>query len=134
MLNMNVDLKKRKYDFILLGGILFAGCLLGLFVLLFSGKGKNVQIRVSGEVVATLPLSKNTTYEIQGMGGTNLLVIQEGEAWIEQASCPDGLCVKTGHIRQSGQSVICLPNRVVVEIVGADGHDDPTNEIDAVVG
>jgi hypothetical protein len=125
--------KRGKADLLLLGGILAVGCVLGLVLLLTRHSGTQVQVRVDGEVVANYSLSENRTYEIQGVnGGTNLLVIENGEAWVEEASCPDGLCQNMGKIRQSGQSVICLPNKVVVEIC-SDGEESDTG-VDMIAG
>ena len=67
---------------------------------------------------AGYPLDVDASYTITGAnGGTNLLVIEDGAARIEEASCPDGVCVHTGRIRRNGQSIVCLPNQAVVEIV-----------------
>ena len=49
-------------------------------------------------------------------GGKNHLVIHDGCARIEEADCPDKLCVKQGTVSESGESVVCLPNRVVVAV------------------
>lgn len=115
--------KRRKGDFLLLGGLLLFGCLIGFFLLLTGQAGSQVQVRVAGSVVETFSLNQDRRYPITGAnGGANLLVIQDGQAWIEEASCPDGLCVHMGKIDRDGQSVVCLPNQVVVEVVsGSDG-------------
>jgi hypothetical protein len=127
--------KLRKADLLLLGGILAAGCVLAIVLLLTRGTGNEVQIRVDGQVVETLELSQDQTYEIQGVGGgTNRLVIQNGEAWVEEATCPDGLCENMGKISQNGQSVICLPNKVVVEIVSQEETAETTQNVDFVAG
>jgi hypothetical protein len=127
--------KLRKADLLLLGGILAAGCVLAIVLLLTRGTGNEVQIRVDGQVVETLELSQDQTYEIQGVGGgTNLLVIQNGEAWVEEATCPDGLCENMGKISGVGQSVICLPNKVVVEIVSQEETAENTQTVDFVAG
>ena len=123
----------KKADWILIGGILLAGCLAALCLVLFSGKGKYVQVRVSGKVVAEYPLSKDSEHEIEGTSGNNLLVIRDGEAWIEEASCPDKLCKKQGHINKKGQSVICLPNQITVEIV-SEQRNNGSDRVDAVAG
>jgi hypothetical protein len=79
-------------------------------------------------------MTDNLTYEINGVnGGTNLLIIQDGEAWVEEASCPDGLCKNMGKISQVGQSVICLPNKVVVEILDKEGEVSGTPDVDVIV-
>lgn len=127
--------RQHRGDWLLLGGLVLAGCLLGLFLLLTGREGAQVQIRVAGTVVETFSLSRDRTYTIQGAGGgTNLLVIQDGEAWIEEASCPDGLCVHMGRIHRDGQSVVCLPNQVVVEVVAGDGDADTDAAVDLVAG
>lgn len=82
-----------------------------------------VTVKVDGKIVASYQLSDNGTYIIEGVSGTNTLVIEDGQAYISEATCPDGLCVKTGHIHATGQSIICLPNRVVVEITRGSASD-----------
>ena len=114
------DRRLRRADLILIAILLAAGVLMSLGAVLFSRAGGTVVVRVDGEVVASYPLSEDREAEIAGVnGGVNRLVIRDGSAWIEEASCPDGLCVGMGVIRRAGQSIICLPNRVVVEIAGS---------------
>ncbi|MBR2613326.1 MAG: NusG domain II-containing protein, partial [Clostridia bacterium] len=48
-------------------------------------------------------------------GGTNLLIIKDGKAYISEATCPDLVCVHTGHADEL-KSIVCLPNRVTVSI------------------
>lgn len=76
--------------------------------------GSYVTVSIDGEYVATYPLSKNAQYELNG--GTNILVIEDGYAYIKSASCPDSLCVKQGKKSLSGQKIVCLPNKVMVEV------------------
>ena len=109
--------KLRKADLHLLAAALVFGAVLAA-VLLLRSPGGTVQVRVAGAVTAGYPLDVDASYTITGAnGGTNLLVIEDGAARIEEASCPDGVCVHTGRIRRNGQSIVCLPNQVVVEIV-----------------
>ena len=109
--------KLRKADLLLLAAALVFGVVLAA-VLLLRSPGGTVQVRVAGAVTAGYPLDRDASYTITGAnGGTNLLVIEDGAARIEEASCPDGVCVHTGRIRRNGQSIVCLPNQVVVEIV-----------------
>jgi len=115
----------RRADLVLIAALLAAGVLLSLGAVLLSRAGMTVVVRVSGSVVASYPLSEDREVEIAGAdGGTNLLVIRDGGAHIRDASCPDRLCVGMGVIRRTGQSIICLPNRVVVEIAGPSGARD----------
>jgi hypothetical protein len=127
-------LKLKKADILLIGGIIAFGCVLGLVILLTQHKGNIVQVRVDGTIIENLQMTDNLTYEINGVnGGTNLLIIQDGEAWVEEASCPDGLCKNMGKISQVGQSVICLPNKVVVEILDKEGEVSGTPDVDIIV-
>ena len=110
--------KLRKADLILLAVVLALGAVLAAVLLLRSSGGGVAQVRVAGTVTASYPLDEDASYTITGAnGGTNLLVIEDGSARIEEASCPDGVCVHTGRVRRDGQSIVCLPNQVVVEIV-----------------
>ena len=76
--------------------------------------GSYVTVSVNGERVATYPLSLNAEYELNG--GTNILVIEDGYAYIKSASCPDSLCVRQGKKSLSGQKIVCLPNKVMIEV------------------
>lgn len=125
--------KKKTFgrrDLILLLAVLVIG-LIGIVILYTRPAALNgeVEVAVDGEVVMTLPLSEDTEVTIEGVdGGENLLVIQDGTAKIESASCPDGICVRHYAISRDGESIICLPNRVVVTIRGGEKGD-----VDAVV-
>ena len=43
--------------------------------------------------------------------------------YIKDATCPDKLCQKQGHISKNGQQIICLPNQVIVEIISYQNND-----------
>ncbi len=110
--------KLRKADLILFTAVLAFGAVLATVLLQRSTGGGVAQVRVAGMVTASYPLNENASYTITGAnGGTNLLVIEDGSARIEEASCPDGVCIHTGRVRRDGQSIVCLPNQVVVEII-----------------
>ncbi|MCD7945362.1 MAG: NusG domain II-containing protein [Clostridiales bacterium] len=115
----------QRGDFLLIGVLIAVGLALTAFVLLSRMGGQSddltVVIRQDGQVVASLPLDEDTVYTVQGEDdAVNRVVIEDGVVFMEEASCPDRLCVKQGKIRYAGDSLICLPNRVVVEITGRD--------------
>lgn len=114
-------------------GILAASFLLILVgTRIFKTPGHTVLVSVDGKAAVSFDLSEERTYEIEGYnGGTNLLIIKNGSAYLEDSSCPDHLCEKMGKIDSVGESIICLPNRVTVEIVG---DPDEESEYDAIVG
>ncbi len=114
----------KKRDIILVAVCLVIALAGWLFLHFTATDGIKIQVKVSGTLTAEYFLSQSGTYEIHGAGGgTNLLVISGGEAWLTEASCPDKLCVGMGKISRGGQSIICLPNQVVVEVVGDESED-----------
>lgn len=92
---------------------------------------KYVSIQVNGKEINKIPLTDDMIgeiVEIETEYGTNVIEFSDGELKIIDASCLDKLCIKQGAISQVGQLLVCLPNRLVVEI----RSDDTTtpNEID----
>ena len=102
-----------------------------LLVLLYAVNGKSgayVQIEIDGIVTETLPLDTDTVFEIiTDGGGENILVIDGGNARVTEANCPDGICKNHSEIHRNGESIICLPHRVVITVV----NEADTNGIDA---
>ena len=112
---------------------LIVGCLLAALICcgLWLGlrrDGAAVVVEQDGKETARYALDENRTVRIKGQGGYNLLVIEGGEAWLLEADCPNLLCVKTGKIRYAGQSIVCLPHKLAVRIVGG------ASALDAVTG
>ena len=99
-------------------GILIASSLSFLVIELTKKPGSGVIIKINGEEVANYSLSVDGIYELNG--GTNILHIKDGEAWLEDADCPDKLCVKQGKISANGETITCLPNRITITVYGAD--------------
>lgn len=117
--------KKAKAD-----AILIAFCLLLAVLLYFLLSGRSESgilavVRIDGVTVAEYPLNVDGTYYLND--GTNVLIIKSGAAHMEDADCPDKLCVRQGTISRTGQCITCLPNRITVTIEGG------TPEVDFVV-
>ncbi len=111
----------KKQDLILIGAILATALAVLLAVFVLAEDGSEVSVRLGGEEIARYSLSVDATYEL--CGGTNILVIEGGEAYLSGATCPDLLCVKRGRISKVGESIVCLPNRITVTVVGSDVGD-----------
>ena len=87
-----------------------------------------VMISVDGETVGTYDLNVNQTIPILVKGKeTNVLEIYGGQAFMKEADCPDHLCMKQGEISHKGETIVCLPNRVVIEV-----ESNLDSEFDAV--
>ena len=116
---------KRKNDIILAVLVVAFAALLWLGIRLTQSEGAYVVVTVDGEVFGQYPLDTDTEVRIGDEDAYNLLVIEDGQAQFTQASCPDKLCVNQGKISFDGQSIICLPNKVVVAVRGGEksGYD-----------
>lgn len=110
-------------DILLILVILLIGVILLLYTYLGEQKQPLIVVRVDGKVVQQFSLDDSLQYQIEGIGGTNTLCIADGSVWLTEADCPDQICVQTGKIRYAGQSIICLPHKVVVEIKEAEDEE-----------
>ena len=122
------QLYKYKKDILLIAVLILLGSLGLLYAFVFIQSGKNVEVLVAGNTVYITPLSLDQKYTINGTAGKNYLVIENNEAYLSDATCPDKLCVGMGKISKKGQSIICLPNEVVIRIV----DDVNASEIDTI--
>lgn len=113
----------KKKEIIVIGLILVIAALGMLYMSMSKKEGDKVVVSVGGKVSKEFPLSKDTTFEIEGINGTNLLRIKDGKASISEATCPDKLCVNQHSIEFNGESLICLPNQVVVTVQGSKNND-----------
>ncbi len=122
----------RKADFRL---ILAVGAVCAILLIggrLFRKNGASVTVQVDGELYGIYSLDTDQTIYIND---TNVLVISEGKAYMSEADCPDGLCIQQGSISVNGTMIVCLPNRVVVQVTEEDAAQDSTEDgFDAVIG
>lgn len=80
--------------------------------------GAAALVSVDGKQVMSLPLSQDTRVTVQGAGGgQNVLVVENGEIWCSEATCPDKLCVRQGKKKLGTDTIVCLPNRMAVTII-----------------
>lgn len=119
-------LKTHRNDAILVAVLLLLGGALALFLRLTRQDGGYVSVQIDGEPVMELPLSEDARIVLGEGGHTNTLVIENGAAQVVEASCPDQICVRQGAIRYEGESIVCLPHRLVVTVEGGQ-----TNDVDA---
>lgn len=120
------DRKKYIRDLILVGALLIAALLVLLVI-------RNRQERETGtDAVVTVrtadgdevyPLNKDGVFSLNG--GTNTLVIENGEAWVSEANCPDKVCMGMGKISKNGEFIACLPNQVIIVVEG--GEESPVD-------
>ncbi|MCR5629214.1 NusG domain II-containing protein [Eubacterium sp.] len=112
------EISNKKIEKALWIIILGVAVVLFIFLKLTARDGEKVSVRVDGKEIARYELSEDREVVIDGYnGGVNTLIIKDKKAYIKDADCPDKLCEHQGKIHMVGQSLVCLPHRVVVEIV-----------------
>ena len=116
----------KKKDWILIAIIIVVAGLAFFLHNLLGAKGANcVVVKVDGKIEGTYSLGEDQ--EISINGGTNTLVIKNNRAKMQEADCPDQLCVNQKAISKNNESIICLPNKIVVEVESSEN-----SEFDAV--
>ncbi len=110
----------KRSDLMLIVPALLLGAVLFLAVYGNMPEGNHACVFVDGKETARYSMEKDGEYTIRGYTGqgTNRLVIKDRKAWIETADCPDRICVRHSPVSRKGETIICLPHRVVVEIAG----------------
>lgn len=99
-----------------------------VFYLTRGNGGARVKVTVDGDLYGTYSLYENQEIPISKGGvTTNVLVIRDGTADVTEADCPDKLCVHQRAISKTGETIVCLPNKVVVEVLGSED-----SEVDSV--
>lgn len=95
---------------------------------------KYISIEIDGKKYKEIIFDKSMIGKqipIETEFGYNLVEIGDGEVWVVEASCPDELDVLQGKISEPGQMIVCLPNRMVIEIKGSEKINKKNkNEID----
>jgi len=107
--------KIRRNDILLLAGILLAGFILFFTMNAIKSDGGQVLVSVDGQIAESFSLNENKEIMLE-FHGQNLLVIKDGYASVASADCPDKLCVKQPKISKDGETIICLPHRLIIKI------------------
>ncbi len=122
-----IENKKRKGDMVLIVVILAlaAAAYFGIkFYQRMSTKEPVAVVTVDGDEYGRFPLDQDVKEKIELPDGAyNILVVKDGAADITDASCPDGICVNHRAISRQSETIVCLPNKVVVEIQNGEESD-----------
>ena len=128
--SFKIQMKSKIRNDILLAVFLLLLAFSIFIVFKLSAKeGGCVSVRVDGEIIASYPLDKDTEVSISAQdGGVNVLTIENGTAFVSYADCRDEICVKHRKIKYNGETIVCLPHKLVITVEG----DVDTGSIDAV--
>ncbi len=105
-------MKKIRNDIILVASLLVIS-LAALLILFITRKdGALVRVEQNGSLYCEFSLENDKEIKLDGA----ILVIQDGHAHIKDATCPDKLCEMQGKINKTGETIVCLPNRIVITV------------------
>lgn len=81
-------------------------------------KGESVEITVDGELHSMYPLYENKVIDVITENGNIKVCIKDNEVYILDADCNDKICIKDRPVSRKGQTIVCLPLKVIVKIGG----------------
>ena len=120
----------KKADLIIIVSVaIIVGVLSFFLYYVNSGSGNTVTVEKDGEIIQMLSLDEDFEKQYDFDGETNTLIIKDGKAMVTEANCPDGICANHKPISRAGESIICLPHKLVITVSNDKTED---NEIDAV--
>lgn len=100
------------------------GAVLSVPAFFMRDKGDAVRITVDGKEFGAYDLAEDREIKIEKGDHRNKIIIRDGKVWMEESNCKNQICVKTGKISDTGQAIVCLPNRVSVTVEGEGGRYD----------
>ncbi len=112
--------------------VITAVALLLSLVFLTSGGGGDYALVSADGVETKYSLDRDGKYGFSSNGVDFVLEIKDGGAAVVEAGCPDKVCVSSGRISSPGESIVCIPGRMSVKIIGKEGGG--RDEADFIVG
>lgn len=123
----------KKADIILFFLILVFGIGISWWSLSTNTGGDKAIVTVDGQLYGTYSLLQDQTIEVvQENGHTNYITIKDGKVSMAFSNCQNQVCVNSGAISQTKDSIVCLPNKVMIEIKGSDKNEG--GGIDVITG
>lgn len=121
-------MKVNKNDIILIISLLLFLIIICCMIMLFKKDGSIAKVYYDNDLVLTIPLDTKeiNTYEVMGYNGEVIIFAGQGKIKVEEENSPLHLCSKQGFVSSTSDTIVCLPNKIVIKI-----EDDET--LDGVV-
>lgn len=120
-------MKFKKNDYILIGILIVILLFICISLEFMKQKGSAAVVYYKNEPVLTIPLDTEIkTYEVMGENGIVEIVAGNGKIKVEEENSPLHLCSRQGWVDSSTQTIVCLPNKIVIQI-------EDEQELDGVV-
>lgn len=123
----------KKKDFILICLVLIVVSIsFGINTIINNKDSEAIEIYVDNKLYKTYSIDDEEEFKINTKDGYNIVKIHNGGVEITEASCPDKVCIKSGFITKSSESIVCLPNKVNIKII-THNKNKQKNEEDIIV-
>lgn len=128
-----LDSIKRSYrnDILLILFFLIIGLVTLVWIHAHAKSGAQIRVSIDNKEYGTYSLDKNQTITINQNHWENVLVIKNNTAVMTKADCPDKICVNHAAISKKGETIVCLPHKVVVEVIN-QGNTKKKDQIDII--
>lgn len=108
----------RKADIILLIMLIVIGAVSSVALSMSETSGSRVEIRLNGKLYGSYSLAEDRTIRIENRKKYNVVQIRNGKVSVTEASCKNQICVEHAPISKTGETIVCLPNKLSVTIPG----------------
>ena len=124
----------KRRDLILIAcALALSGALYAFSQLTLGTKASNVVVTVDGSEVLRRPLAMEDSYVVeQSDGSRNVIRVEGGAVYMQEANCRDGLCIRQGRMKNAAKTIVCLPHKLVVRLEG-DTQPAGGDELDVIV-
>ena len=124
----------KKKDLILIAAaLLLALALYAVSQLTLGTQAAQVVVTIGGKEVLRKPLVYSDTYEIrQENGDVNIIAVENGAVFMQEANCRDGLCIRQGKMKNAAKTIVCLPHKIVVQLTG-DAPVSDDSDLDIII-
>ena len=129
-------MKLKKRDILVVILLLFLSIGMAFFVqkIKSNENGNYLRVELNEKEYGTYPLNKDKTFKIKiDEDEYNIVEIKNGKVKMREANCRDLICTHMPSIEKIGETIVCLPHRLILEIISSDDKKD-NQEIDKVVG
>lgn len=125
----------KKMDVIIIAVLLAISFIPEIVFGIRGGRSLNntyAEITISGKHYKTVPLSSHKgedSFVIKDKFGKNTVIVRDNSIAIIDADCPDKVCIQPGFISKPGDSIVCLPHQLMIEIKGKAEDEDQLDKV-----
>ena len=113
----------KKRDIVLAAVLLILG-VTGVHIVKYGLKsGNTADVYIDDKLVQTIDLSVDDEYTFQTDKGSNTVEVRNGAVSMKSADCPDKVCVRMGTKNRNGETITCLPHKLVIEVHGGQEQE-----------